>query len=145
MLHGSLAILIYLDICMMTLIRRFPFIIIFSLLFVGCSPHPGTGVWQANDGNILGITRLVVGFEGRAEFTTSKQDNAVWHCFWGVTGDKELSLECTPSTNPDNNKSFVLTVNDKGFTELREGSSSVNEAKLLATFVRLDENPSPKK
>ena len=118
---------------------KFSLVSFIVVLLSACSPHPGTGVWKANGENELGIARLVVGFEGRAEFSTSKQDNAVWHCFWGVSDKQELSLDCTPSTNPDNKKSYSLSVNDSGFAELR------NENTLLATFTRSDENPSPKK
>ncbi len=122
--------------------QRITPIIFFTLLLTACSPHPATGVWKATDDNKLGIARLVAGFEGRVEFTTSKLDNAVWHCFWGISDKTELSLDCTPSTNPEKKRSFILTVNDKGIAELRD---SANRSELLATFIRLDENPSPKK
>ena len=124
---------------MKLLLSKFLFIAIFALLLSACSPHPGMGVWKATTGNEMGIDRLVVGFEGRAEFITRKQDNAVWHCFWGVTDKKDLSLDCTPSTNPDNKKDYILSINNQGLAELR------HESKLLATFIRLNENPSPRK
>ena len=116
-------------------------VISLSLLLSACSPHPATGVWKATGDNELGIARLVAGFEGRAEFTTSKLDNAVWHCFWGAPDKKVLELTCTPSTNPDQKRAFTLSVNDAGLGELRD----VDNTKLLATFTRLDEDPSPRK
>lgn len=121
------------------LLSRLLSIALFSFLLTACSPHPATGVWKTTGDNVLGIDRIVVGFEGRAEFITKKQDNSVWHCFWGVSDEKQLSFDCTPSTNPEQKKSFVLGINDEGLAELREN------AKLLATFTRSDENPSPKK
>ena len=115
-------------------------LIIIALLLSSCSPHSGTGVWKANAENEWGITRLVVGFEGRAEFKSTNKDNAVWHCFWSAARDKKsLDLECTPSTNVDQKQTFNVIVNDQGFAELR------NETSLLATFTLQDENPSPAK
>ena len=115
------------------------FVIFISLFLSACSPHPATGVWKATTDNKLGINRLVVGFEGRAEFKTSKLDNANWHCFWAAPDKKQLEFDCTPSTNPDEKRTFVLSVNDKGLAEMKE------EGALLATFTRVDENPSPRK
>ncbi len=116
-------------------------VIFLSLFLSACSPHPATGVWKATGDNELGVDRLVAGFEGRVEFTTSKLDNAVWHCFWGAPDKKVLELTCTPSTNPDQKRAFTLSVNDAGLGELRD----VDNTKLLATFTRLDEDPSPRK
>ena len=113
-----------------------------TLLFVGsllgCSPHPSTGVWKALADNEMGIDRLVVSFEGRAEFVSKKLDNATWHCFWAKESQKKLNLKCSASTSPDDKKTFFIVVNDKGLAEF------MNEDKILATFTRLDENPSPK-
>jgi len=118
---------------------RLPLALSSLFLLVACSPHPATGVWKATADNELGINRLVVGYEGRAEFITTKLDNANWHCFWGAPEKKLLKLNCTPSTNPDEERSFVLSVNDEGLAELKGDGS------LLATFTRVDENPSPRK
>ena len=125
-------------------LNRFYFsacVISLSLFLSACSPHPATGVWKATGDNQLGIDRLVAGFEGRVEFTTTKLDNALWHCFWGAPDKKKLELDCTPSTNTDKKRSFILSVNDAGLAELRD----VDDTKLLATFTRLDEDPSPRK
>ena len=131
-------------------------VIFLSLFLSACSPHPATGVWKATGDNALGIDRLVVGFEGRAEFITTKINNALWHCFWAAPGKKRLSLSCTPSTNPDQKRVFVLSVNKQGLAELRDnyrpakgflpadGISLDEKLPVLATFVRLDENPSPR-
>ena len=119
-------------------LRFFPVFILSLLLLVACSPHLGSGVWKATANNDRGITKLNVGFDGRAEFTTSKKDNVLWHCFWTTADKKKLALECTPSTNPEKKSSFELSINQQGQAELREKSI------LLATFNRLNENPSPR-
>jgi outer membrane biogenesis lipoprotein LolB len=113
--------------------------IITSFLLSACTPHPGAGVWKATADNEQGISKLTVGFEGKAEFTSSKQNNALWHCFWSTADKKKLALECTPSTNPEQKTSFELIINEQGLAEL------YSKTTLLATFKRLDENPSPKK
>jgi len=127
------------------LYSRFSFVLLVSVLLSACSPHKGTGVWKATTDNEWGIERLVVGFEGKAEFTSVKKDNAVWHCFWSTSAnsaavdEKGLSLDCTASTNTDKKEEFFVMVNDQGQAELRHDSV------LLATFTLLDENPSPRK
>ena len=125
---------------MTLLYPRISLIVAFSLLLTACSPHPGTGVWKALGDNEMGISKLTVGFEGRAEFVSGKKDeNTIWHCFWATPEKKKLRLDCTPSTNPEQMTSFILSVNDQGQAELRDQSI------LLASFIRSDENPSPKK
>ena len=109
------------------------------LLLTACSPHPGTGVWKTDSDNPLGIEKLVVGFEGRAEFASTKPKKVDWHCFWRGSKEKELLIDCAPSTNPDKKQSYFLSINDQGLAEFRNDSSP------LATFTRTDENPSPKK
>ena len=125
------------------------FVIFLSLFLSACSPHPATGVWKATGDNALGIDRLVAGFEGRAEFTTSKINNAVWHCFWGAADKKILKFNCAPSTNTEEKRLFTLSVNEQGLAELRDdavdGVSSTEMLPVLAIFTRLDEDPSPRK
>ncbi len=129
----------------------FSAIVIFLSLFLSaCSPHPATGVWKATDDNALGVDRLVAGFEGRAEFTTSKINNALWHCFWSAADKKILKLNCAPSTDTEEKRVFIFSVNEQGLAELRDGSSvegalSDKTLPVLATFIRLDEDPSPRK
>ena len=108
-------------------------------MLTGCSRHSGTGVWATETDNDLGIKKLVVGFDGRADFTSTKPEEANWHCFWGSSQDNELNLECTPSTNSDQKYSYLLRINDQGQAEFR------NKSKLLAILTRTDENPSPQK
>ncbi len=115
------------------------FLLGISLLLSACSPHPAAGVWKTTEDNAYGITKLVVSFEGRADFVTRKQDNATWHCFWTVSGQQEANLDCTSSLNPEQEESFLLTINDQGMAELRHKSL------LVGTFSRQDENPSPRK
>lgn len=125
------------------------FILFLSLFLTACSPHPATGVWKTTGDNALGIDRLVAGFEGRAEFTTGKINNAVWHCFWGAADKKIIKLNCVPSIKTDEKRLFTLSVNEQGLAELRDdatdGASSTEALPVLATFVRLDEDPSPRK
>lgn len=109
-----------------------------TMLLSACTPHPASGVWQTTEDNVYGISRLVVGFEGRANFVTTKLDNATWHCFWSATSKQETELNCKPSTDSEQEETFILTINDKAMAELR------HDAKLVAIFTRLDENPSPK-
>ena len=108
-----------------------------ALLLSACSPHPAAGVWKTTEDNDYGITKLVLSFEGRADFVTVKLNNATWHCFWAITGKQEVSLDCTSSLNPEQEESFFLTINDQGLAQFH------HKSQLVGTFTRQDENPSP--
>ena len=110
-------------------------LITFILLISACSPHPVSGVWKTTENNDYGITKLIVSFGGKAEFITPKLDNATWHCFWGATEKQQANLDCTPSTNPDDEQKFTITINAQGFAELTHNS------KLIATLTQQNENP----
>lgn len=104
-------------------------------LLTACSPHPSSGVWVSKADNSLGLSKMIIAFNGKAEFTTSKPTEAKWHCFWGKQSDKALSLDCTPSTNPDLARKFTVIAVDQMNAEMREND------KVIATLKRVDENP----
>lgn len=113
------------------------FLLITTFLLSACSPHSASGVWQSVEDNDYGIKELIVSFDGRANFTSSKPDNATWHCFWSSTNKQEAELHCTPSTDPDREERFSLTINDQGLAELR------HDTQLITLFTLQDKNPSP--
>ena len=98
-------------------LRFTSFFISALLLLSACTPHLGSGVWEAVADNEQGISKLTVGFEGRAEFTSSKRNNTVWHCFWTTADKKKLAFDCAPSTNPEQKKPLELSVTEQGMAE----------------------------
>ena len=84
------------------------FLLSIAMLLSACSPHPAAGVWKTAEDNNYGITKLVLSFEGRADFVTGKLNNATWHCFWANTGKQEASLDCTSSLNPEQEEAFFF-------------------------------------
>jgi len=114
------------------------FLLITTFFISACSPHPASGVWKSLEDNDYGIKDLIVSFDGRANFTSLKSENATWHCFWNSTNKQEAELRCTPSTDPDREEQFILTINDQGLAELR------HDARLITLLTLQDENPSPK-
>lgn len=110
--------------------------VIFSLFVLSaCSPHPSTGVWKSTTDNALGVSKIVVAFEGRAEFTSTKPIKAVWHCFWGKENEKTLNLDCMPSIDTEQARQFVFVAKSETSAELHENG------KVLVTLTRVDENP----
>ena len=116
---------------------NFYFLLAFISFFglTACSPHTSTGVWVSSGDNELGISKIIVAFEGRAEFTTVKPVKANWHCFWGKANDQALNLDCTPSTDTKKARKFVITSKDDKTAEFLENN------KLIATLIRVNENP----
>ena len=111
-------------------------LITITALLIACTPHPASGVWKATDNNDYGIDKLVIAFDGKAYFTDTKKDNAEWHCFWTASSEFATELKCTPSTNPDQEEKYTLTIDDKKVALLRHNTQ------LIATFMRLDKDPS---
>ena len=107
----------------------------FTLLISACSPHPASGVWKTTQDNEYGISKLMMSFDGRAEFITTKLNNASWHCFWSATGKKQANLDCNPSTDKEQQELFMLMINDQGDAEL------MHKSKLISTFKLQNENP----
>ncbi len=107
-----------------------------TFLLSACSPHPTSGVWKQTEDNDYGINKLVVSFDGIATFTTSKLDDAAWHCLWSTASEQEIELSCTPSTDTEKKEPFTLTINNQGIAELRHNSQ------LIALFTLQDKNPS---
>lgn len=114
------------------------FILIITFYLSACTPNSASGVWKTTEDNTYGITEIVVGFDGRANFTTPKLDNATWHCFWSGIDKHKIEMKCTPSTNPDQEERFTLINTKQGISELQH-----NE-KLITTLIRQDEDPSAK-
>ncbi len=110
-----------------------------TLALFACSPHSGAGVWKATGDNDFGINKLVIAFDGWAEFETTRQDNATWHCFWARSSKQKTDMECSSSINPEQKEKFILTVNNEGVAELQ------HKSQLIGSFTRLDESPTFKK
>ncbi len=111
------------------------FLVFIVALLSACSPHSASGVWKATQDNEYGISRLVVAFDGKAEFITPKLDNAIWHCFWSAKAEKTAELKCTPSTKTDTEETFTIKINADGLAELS------HKSKLIVVLTRVDENP----
>jgi hypothetical protein len=91
------------------------------LLLAGCSGHPGAGTWQIEDGLEGGYSRLVVQFDGRAEFFRPGEETAAQRCFWAGESSNSIALQCSDAANPDLERHYRLKVNQRGQGELMQG------------------------
>jgi hypothetical protein len=107
-----------------------------TLLLTACHPLPAAGVWTATGDNNFGINVLTVAFEGRANFSSTKPVDATWHCFWAISAEQEIKLDCTSSADPASDVAFLLRINEQGLAELR------HDGQLAGIFSRQDKNPS---
>lgn len=102
-----------------------------SFLLSACTPHPSAGNWQAVGDNANGIRQLTMNFDGKAEFATTRPENAEMHCFWGAVEKNIAALQCTASTNPDVELDYRLSISDNGVAELSHNGL------LVASFNRV--------
>jgi len=110
------------------------FILPFTLVFISltaCSPHSGAGKWQAIDDNQYGIKDLSILFEGKAEFISTKQDIATWHCFWGAESQTVAVLNCVPSSDTERREKFEFVVQSTEQAQLHY------KGEMIANFKRL--------
>jgi hypothetical protein len=103
------------------------------LLLAACSPHPGAGVWKPVADNAVGIERLIIAYDGRGLFATT-HPKASWHCFWSGENARTLLLDCTPSTNPEQEVRYRFRVTEAGQGEL------LRDDRLVARFRKTAEN-----
>jgi len=96
----------------------------------GCSAHPGAGTWASTSENRLKLAKLVVHFEGRAEFLT-KDANELLRCFWAASDGNTLGLECTAAEDTDTQVPYVLVV-DADSAILTSSGSPVANLKRVA-------------
>ncbi len=109
------------------------------VLLTACTPHPTSGVWKATLDNDYGIDELVIAFDGKAHFTSTKKEITDWHCFWTASSKFATELKCTPSTNPDQEEKYTLTIDNKKIALLQHNT------RLIASFTRTDKDPSAEK
>ena len=110
-----------------------------AVLLSACTPHPTSGVWKATVDNDYGIDELVIAFDGKAHFTSTKNEITDWHCFWTASSEFATELKCTPSTNPDQEENYSLTIDNQKVALLRHNTQ------LIASFTLVDKDPSTEK
>lgn len=110
-----------------------------SVFIMACSPHPASGVWLTADDNDYDISKVVIGFDGRANLISQKLNNTEWHCFWSAVTKQEILLNCTPSTNPENEQRFTVKIDNKKIAEL------LHNDQLVSKLTLQSENPSSPK
>ena len=93
------------------------------LLLAGCSGHPGAGTWQFPQG--AEYRRLVVQFDGRAEFFRPGREQPAQRCFWAGDSARSIVLQCQDAERADIEREYRLKVNAAGDAELMLGQRLV--------------------
>jgi len=92
---------------------------ILSLLFISaCSPHPSAGTWQTETDNSLKLSKIVVVFEGTADFFSKQSETAIRRCFWSAATENQIQLQCVHADNTDITETYQLTVAENGQAQL---------------------------
>lgn len=94
-------------------------------LVVACSGHPAAGKWQLVDSSSYQYTRLVVNFDGKAEFYKANADKAWLHCFWTARAVDMISLECASADEDAENEIFDFKVSENEPGQLLIGNQVV--------------------
>ena len=69
-----------------------------ALLTLGlqaCSPHPGAGHWQAQNGSDSRFTHITVEFDGKADLKPSDAKAENQRCFWSGKDAQTIQMQCT--------------------------------------------------
>jgi len=96
----------------------------------GCSPHPGAGTWTTVGEGEGGFFKLVVHFEGRAEFFAPDQEKELLRCFWAGESAESIRLDCTSAQQEDAKLHYSLAVTGADQAQLQQSG------KVIAQFRR---------
>jgi len=109
-----------------------------SILLVGCSAHPGSGIWVPAEGNESPYSRIEVLFEGRAELFVSGRKEHLFRCFWSGTTADSIHMDCISADDETQKTVFILQVTADGAAKLTEAG------KNLGLFQRTEQVPTRK-
>lgn len=97
---------------------------------IGCAPHPGSGTWITAGESEGGFSRLIVQFDGRAEFFAPGKEEEVLRCFWAGESEKSIRLDCSSAEDADAGMRYSLVVTGADQAEL------LQSGKIVARFHR---------
>jgi len=96
-------------------------ILLMPFFLTGCSGHPAAGTWQIQEGSKSNYARLVVQFDGRAEFFRPNQEEPAERCFWAGENASTIALQCVDAANGEVERNYRLKVSKDGRGELMQG------------------------
>ena len=85
-------------------------IVTLVLVLQGCSPHPGSGKWQAVADSQSRFSKLDVQFEGKAELTPTDAAGETQRCFWSGKTAETIRLQCTQGDDTGLEFNYELTI-----------------------------------
>ncbi|WP_177418448.1 hypothetical protein [endosymbiont of Lamellibrachia barhami] len=109
-----------------------------SILLVGCSAHPGSGIWLPAEGSESPYSRIEVLFEGRAELFVAGREAHLFRCFWSGTTADSIHMDCISADDETQKPVFTLQVSADGTARLSEAG------KKLGLFQRTEQIPTRK-
>jgi len=89
------------------------FLLLLTLCTLGCTPHPGSGRWQAMDGSPGSFRALTVEFDGKASLQPTDDSAEAQRCFWSARDPDNLELQCTQGDDTGLEFTYLLTVNQQ--------------------------------
>ncbi|MBE9525403.1 MAG: hypothetical protein IME94_00375 [Proteobacteria bacterium] len=110
-------------------------LLIISLLGLSaCSPHSGAGTWITDGNNPLKLTKIVVVFEGTADFFSEKNketdNSAIRRCFWSTAAEDQLQMQCVHADNTDLKETYQFTIIEGNQAQLTQNKQ------LIALFKK---------
>ena len=120
----------------MTRVKQSIVLISLILLLAACSPHPGSGIWEAVGENGNGFTKMVIQFNGRVEMFAPDKEKAVIRCFWAGEDAESISMDCVKA-DTDEKLKYGLRVNPT-----KQTADLLKSGKVVGSFNKLSSNPS---
>ena len=109
-----------------------PLLLSIPLLLAGCSGHPAAGTWQIREGSAIPYARLVVQFDGKAEFFRPNEERPAERCFWAGESADAIALQCIEAADTGQEHFYRLKVRGGGVGEL------IQEGRLLGMLDELE-------
>jgi hypothetical protein len=88
--------------------------VLVALGLQACSPHPGAGHWQAQDGSNSRFELITVEFDGKADLKPSDEKAENQRCFWSGKDAQTIQLQCTQGDDSGLEFLYLLSVDTSG-------------------------------
>ena len=95
-------------------------ILLMPLFLTGCGGHPAAGTWQIQDGSVSRYARVVVQFDGTAEFFRPDEEEPAERCFWAAESADTIALQCVDAASGQLERHYRLMVSKGGRGELMQ-------------------------
>lgn len=97
------------------------------LIIIGCTPHPGSGVWLSPGANTDDITKVEVLFDPKVNIYSSASEEPALQCGWWAVDKQTLEMECVYLANTELKVKYQLNTTGEDTADLLKADRFVTK------------------